>query len=239
MTSSDYRARARQMLSGKWGMAILITLVAGILGGLATSASGSVNFEFDNETITYLPKIVRTYLIIAASVGGVLGILQFVIGNTVQLGYCKYLLKLHDGMDGELKDLFSEFDRFGDAFVMGLLRAIYTFLWTMLFIIPGIIAVYKYAMAPFILLENPGMKANDAITASKEMMDGHKGELFCLELSFIGWMVLSALTMGIGYLFVAPYINAAYAAFYRNIDGFVPPVQRTPVVDEGEPVNPW
>lgn len=232
MCSSDYRARARQMLSGKWGMAILVTLVAGLLGGLAAGASGSTSLDIDAETIAKFPEFIQTYFMFAASVGGVLGFIQFVIGTTVQLGYSKYLLKLHDGEEAELRDLFSEFHRFGDAFVMGLLRSLYTFLWTLLFIIPGIIAAYKYAMAHFILLENPGMKPKDAITASKEMMDGHKFELFCLGLSFFGWSLLCIMTLGIGSLWLNPYVNASYAAFYRQIGN-------PPVCDATEPTNPW
>lgn len=239
MTASDYRAKAREILSGKWGMAILITLVAAILGGLATSASGSIQFENDVVDLKNLPDIIRTYLIVAASIGGVLGIIQFVIGGTVQLGYCKYLLKLHDGGDGEVKDLFSEFNRFGDGFILRLLTGLYVFLWSLLFVIPGIVAAYKYAMAPFIMAENPGMTANEAITASKEMMDGHKFELFCLELSFLGWSILTVFTLGIGSLWLNPYINMAFAAFYRNIGGFIPPAWQKPAFEPGEQSNPW
>lgn len=239
MTASDYRAKAREILSGKWGMAILITLVAGILGGLATNASGSIQFENDVGDLKNLPDIIRTYLIVAASIGGVLGIIQFAIGGTVQLGYCKYLLKLHDGGDGEVKDLFSEFNRFGDGFILRLLTGLYVFLWSLLFVIPGIVAAYKYAMAPFIMAENPGMTANEAITASKEMMDGHKFELFCLELSFLGWSILTVFTLGIGSLWLNPYINMAFTAFYRNIGGFIPPAWQKPAFEPGEQSNPW
>ena len=217
MYASDYRARAREMLSGKWGMAILVTLIAGILGGLVATGGGTFDLEIKGDDLQHLPESVRAYLAYAASAAGVLGFIQFILGGTVQLGYCKYLLKLHDGEEGEMKDLFSQFDRFGDGFVLSLLTAIYVSLWSLLFIIPGIVAIYKYAMAPFILLENPGMKPNDAITASKEMMDGNKGALFCLGFSFIGWSILCALTLGIGTLWLNPYINASYAAFYRNL----------------------
>lgn len=239
MCASDYRARAREMLSGKWGMAILITLIAGVLGGVVTSSGGSVNAELDEETLRNLPDFIITYLKIAVSIGSMLALVQFILGGTVRLGYCKYLLKLHDGEEGELKDLFSEFSRFGDGFVLSLLTAIYTFLWSLLFVIPGIIAGYKYAMAPYILAENPGMKPNEAITASKEMMDGHKFELFCLELSFIGWNLLCILTLGIGSLWISPYLNCAYAAFYRENSSFTywPSGEDSFVSDR--PQDPW
>ncbi len=221
MTSiSDYRAKARQILQGRWNMVLVVTLVAALLGGLLTgSMGGSANL--DTDVLQQLPdgvqRVLAIYLLVAGSIGTVLGLVQFIVGGTVQLGYCKYLLKLHDGEEGELKDLFSEFDRFGDGFILSLLTSIYIFLWTLLFIIPGIIAALKYAMAPFIMAENPGMKPSEAITASKEMMDGHKADLFTLDLSFIGWAILSALTLGIGSLWLNPYMNMSYAVFYRDL----------------------
>jgi len=241
MCYSDIRARARQMLSGKWGMAILTTFVAAVLGGLVMSGGVSINFnqEKDSEVLQRLPNVVKSYFAIAASVGGILGLAQFILGGVVRLGYCKYLLKLHDGEDADIKDLFSEFDRFADGFVLSLLQSIYIFLWTLLFIIPGIVATYKYAMAPFILLENPGMRPNDAITKSKQMMDGRKLDLFCLVWSFFGWILLSVLTLGIGELWLNPYMNASYAAFYREISYTAPQNPTTPAFDPQEPKNPW
>ena len=129
-------------------------------------------------------------------------------------------------------DLFSQFDRFGTGFAQQFLRALYTCLWSLLLVIPGIVKGLSYAMTPFILEEHPEMTASEAIKASMKLMDGHKMDLFILGLSFIGWSLLACLTMGIGFLFLNPYINAAYAAFYRSISGqrqearsYVPPVE--------------
>ena len=82
--------------------------------------------------------------------------------------------------------------------------------------IPGIIKSLGYAMTPFLMAENPYLTASEAIKLSQEKMRGHKGELFWLGLTFIGWSILATLTGGIGYFFLNPYINAAYAAFYRD-----------------------
>lgn len=218
--SSYYRLKAREALSGKWGIAVLAALIAGLLGGLV-SGGLSTNIEVDEEILAELPQIVRNYLIIAASIGSILGFVQFILGGVVHLGYCSFLLKMHDGQDVEIKDLFSMFHRFADGLCLHLLRSLYIFLWTLLFIIPGIVASLKYAMAGFIMVEDPTLNANQAITASKQMMDGHKGELFILDLSFIGWGLLNILTLGIGSLWLNPYMNASYAAFYRNISSRV------------------
>lgn len=233
MYLSEIRSDARYSLKGNWGMAILVTLIAGILGGLVT---GSTSFnlqleEGDLEMLSRLPKIFRTYLLVAASIGGVLATVQFVIGTVVQTGFARYLLNLHDGKPAELRDLFSGFQHFGTIFVAGLLRAVYIFLWTLLFIIPGIIATLRYAMVPFVLAENPGMDARKALETSKYLMDGNKGDLFVLNLTFIGWALLSALTMGIGNLWLQPYINMSYAVFFRRL--YAPNVD--PVVEEASP----
>ena len=217
MTSSCIRSRARQTLEGKWGVAVLAAFLAALLGGLATGNGFSI--EIDEDWLKSLPRIVRAYLGVALSVGGILGLAQFILGGVVQLGYSRFLLDMHDGKEAEVSDLFSQFDRFGDGFCLNLLRGIFIFLWSLLLVIPGIVASFSYSMAHFIMVENPNMTASEALKASKELMDGHKWDLFCLNLSFIGWILLCILTLGIGYLWLEPYMNAAHAAFYRSIRG--------------------
>jgi uncharacterized membrane protein len=146
-----------------------------------------------------------------------LSLAQFLISGVVQLGYVQFLLKQYKNGTGDFADLFSQFNRFGQGFAQMFLRGLYIFLWSLLFVIPGIIKTYSYAMTPFIMAENPHMSASEAIAVSKVIMDGHKWELFCLEFSFIGWMFLSVLSCGIGFLFLTPYMNAALAAFYKGI----------------------
>lgn len=217
MSSSDLRYRARRALEGKWGIAVLAGFLAALFGGLATG--GGISLDIDEEIIQKAPKVILPILAMIVSVGGVLSLVQFILGGPVQLGYSKFLLKMHDGEEADVKDLFSQFDRFGDGFLLSLLRGLFIALWTLLLIVPGIVKTYSYSMAHFIMAENPGMTPTEAITASKQLMDGHKLELFLLDLSFIGWALLSALTLGIGSLWLVPYRNAAQAAFYRDIAG--------------------
>ena len=124
----------------------------------------------------------------------------------------------------EFNDLFRAFDsNFGNPLVMGLLQTIFIFLWSLLFVIPGIVASYRYSMAPYILADNPEMDGKAALDSSKKLMYGKKGKLFCLHLSFIGWIILSAFTFGILYIcYVAPYMQAATTAFYESIKYEVP-----------------
>lgn len=215
MEARELRAIARENLAGNWGLSIGVTLIAGLLGGMITGSS--FNIDIDTELLAELPYFVQRILAIYASIAGILSLVNFVIGGTVQLGYAQYLLKQYDKANFEFNDLFSQFYRFGQGFAQAFLRGLYTFLWSLLFIIPGIVKGLAYSMTPFIMAENPDMTASEAITASKEMMDGHKGELFWLGLTFIGWELLSALTLGIGSLFLNPYMNASFAAFYRYV----------------------
>ena len=96
------------------------------------------------------------------------------------------------------------------------LQTLYVLLWTLLLIIPGIVAGYSYAMTPYILAENPDLTASEAISRSKEMMEGNRMDLFVLELTFIGWELLCILTLGIGNLWLGPYKAAAKAAFMQE-----------------------
>ena len=105
----------------------------------------------------------------------------------------------------------------GRIFVTMLLQAVYTILWSLLLVIPGIIKSYSYAMTSFILKDEPEMKNNAAIEKSMAMMEGNKMKLFMLDLSFIGWAILCIFTLGIGLLFLQPYVAISRAAFYEDL----------------------
>ena len=232
MTSSELRAIARRNLEGTWGISVGVALVAALLGGLIVGTGSNINFNFNEDTVRNLPPIFWTVLLPLVSLAGLLGIVSFILGGTVELGYAKFLLKQYDRKQLQFSDLFSQFERFGTGFAQKLLRTLYTCLWALLLVIPGIVKGLSYAMTPFILEEHPEMTASEAIKASMRLMDGHKMDLFILGLTFIGWQILACLTMGIGFLFLNPYMNAAYAAFYRSIStgrqearAYVPPVE--------------
>ena len=227
MVYSEIRRQARENLRGHWGQAVGAAFIAGLLGGSITSSGGSAGGSagsssgaFDLEAFQALPPEVIHITTTILGVVGLLVLVGFIIGGTIQLGYSVYLLKQYHHQETKISDLFSQFFRFGTGFAQQFLVGLYTFLWSLLFIIPGIIKSFSYAMTPFILADDPNLTANQAITRSRELMNGHKWELFILTLTFIGWDILGALTCGIGLLWVAPYKNAAYAAFYRQIAGY-------------------
>ena len=117
----------------------------------------------------------------------------------------------------DIDRLFAGYRQFGRIFVAYLLIFVYTFLWTLLFIIPGIVKSYSYAMTPYILADHPELSGEQAISRSMAMMQGNKLRLFLLHLSFIGWAILATLTCGIGFLWLYPYIYASMAVFYEDV----------------------
>lgn len=118
----------------------------------------------------------------------------------------------------QLESMFTVYrDNFLKAFLVPLLQGLFVFLWSLLFVIPGVIMAYAYSMAIYVANDNPEMQAMDAIRKSRELMDGHKWDLFVLDLSFIGWIFLCLLTCGIGFFFLAPYIEMAHVEFYREL----------------------
>lgn len=226
--AADFRAKAREALNGNWGKAIGTGFVASLLGaGTTVAASGGSSNSSDSsyDSIADLDGVIPTefqvgFLVILSVLtftAIAFAILHFVIGGAITLGYVKFNLSLVDHKPASFAQLFSEFHRLGQGLLMQLLRNIYTFLWALLLLIPGIYASYGYAMTPYILLENPELTANEAIGKSKELMHGNRWRLFCLEISFIGWALLSLFTCGLGYFALYPYMEASYAAFYREI----------------------
>lgn len=147
------------------------------------------------------------------------GIVTFIFGGTLYLGYLLIIKKAISNVEPEARDLFSGFgNNLGESVVTYVLQNIYIILWTLLLIIPGIIKSYSYACALY-LIEDEGLSGNAAITRSREIMNGHKWELFCLQLSYIGWLILCCLTFGILFLWVGPKMEAAQYMFYRHITG--------------------
>jgi uncharacterized membrane protein len=222
MTYSDYRRVARENLRGNWPLSIGVCAIACILGGMSVGGSFIPEFSFridgqDISNINDLLNLITPAAFSAFGLGSLLALTSLVIGGTIELGFAQYLLKQYNHANFALHDLFSRFDRFGQGFAQKFLRGLYTILWSFLFIIPGIVKSYAYAMTPFIMAENPELSANEAIAASEELMDGHKGELFTLDLTFLGWSILAILSFNLGHLALNPYRNAAYAAFYKDL----------------------
>ena len=206
--NSELRAQARERLEGKWGTFVLMTFLMLVI-----------------QTILQIPGYIGSLLEIL-SPENVLASLSFSnISNILSLlalplswGLTVSLLRNHREESVDLENLFDGFrgGRYTRVFCALFLVNLFTFLWALLLIIPGIMKAFSYALTPYIVMDEPELTARQAITRSCEIMEGRRWKLFCLYLSFIGWGILSLLTFGIGFLWLAPYMNASIAAFYED-----------------------
>ena len=213
-SASDYRSMARRALKNFWWLAVGVTLLATVLGG----GTSSFTVSFQNSDISrYYPEAMRRFTHVLVPVASVLAMGQFVLRGSISIGHDRFCLKLVDGEQAQFDDLFSAFDIFGSAFVLNLLIALKVFAWSLLFVIPGIVKAYSYSMAYYIKLDHPDYGWNACITASRQLMDGHKWEKFVLDLSFLGWIIVGSLCLGVGTLWVTPYMEAANAQFYEYV----------------------
>ena len=192
--AKEFRRQAWNSIRGKWGTLVITYLVYLVIFGCVGALSA-------------IP-----------SLGAVLGsIVTLIITGPFSLGLSIISLNIVRGDNVTVNNLFVGFKRFLDAFLANLINGILIALWSLLFIIPGIIKGYSYSMTYYILADNPSMTANDARKKSMDIMRGNKWRLFCLQLSFIGWLLLCVLTLGILTLWISPYIQTATAAFYEDI----------------------
>ena len=142
----------------------------------------------------------------------------WIVSGIVSVGGVAFMLELSREKKGNVETLLAGVKNGAvNNILAGILVSVFTLLWSVLFIIPGIIMSYAYSMTFYILADNPNMSATDAIKASKAMMTGNKWRYFCLQFSFIGWILLSVLTGGILMIWVTPYISMASAEFYESI----------------------
>ena len=203
----DYELKqiALSKLKGKWFSAVMVCLVAAII-------TESVSFTMS------MKDIFNSTGTIAENTSFNFGsLISLLLGGPVSLGLAGYFLNLLRDERAGFEDLLEGFRSFGKAFLLYVLIEVKTLLWTLLLIIPGIIASFRYAMSFYVLKDNPGISATDAIEASKEMMKGNKGRLFFLYFSFLGWAILSLITFGLGFLWLTPYVKASVAAFYEDL----------------------
>ncbi|MBO4596661.1 MAG: DUF975 family protein [Bacteroidaceae bacterium] len=211
--SSELKDIALSALRGNWGRALVLPIVFFLIVAVFYAAFFCITFfsvynsggEDHLASLMVLPValpfalIAFIFIVVTYVFGMQMTFVDFVRGNN-------QALKVSDAFSFGFKNL-------GVIF----LRLLYIYAWSLLLYIPGIIKAYSYAMTPYIVKDNPGIGADAAIHASRELMRGHKLDLFVLQLTFIGWYFLSYFTCGIGFLFLISYYQATEAAFYQNL----------------------
>ena len=210
MNRAELKSDAKLKLKGKYGILFAIMLIIGLISGVA----GAIL-----SLIPYVGSLISTIIITPA----------------FALSTIRVYLAVTAGETPEVKDAFSGFDDFWSAFKVTFLVGLYTFLWSLLFIIPGIVKTYAYSMSMYILAENKGKGARECIKESMEMTYGHKMELFVLSLSFIGWSLLGVLTLGIGYIWIIPYMQATFTNAYKSLKPQQPELPEAPAEEDNAP----
>lgn len=193
------KQKAKESLNGKYADAVIVILITGILGGIAGLFTGI------GEELKLIPL-------------QVLGeVISFVITCLISFGSLSFYLKISRNEEVTYKELFSKTNMFIPYLLISLLTGIFTFFWSLLFIIPGIIAAISYSQCFLIALENPAVDPMEAIKESKKLMEGHKMDYFLLNLSFIGWMILGIFTFGLLYFWLIPYMSVTQMNFYNAL----------------------
>lgn len=200
-------ASARESLRGKWSLAIGVFLV----------------YVLMTSIVNGIPRV-----------GGLAALL---IAGPLMLGVAIFSLALSRNQEAKFEQLFKGFNNFTTAFVTYFLMVLFILLWSLLLIVPGIIAALSYAMTFYILADDGSIGAMEALKKSKGMMYGYKWKYFCLGLRFFGWAILCLFTLGIGFLWLIPYIQVTIAKFYDDLKG---EGQAAPVIPEAvsEPASP-
>lgn len=192
MDRAALKSAAKQQIRGKIGVLFIITLIIAIVSVGASLLLGLIPV-----------------------VGSIIA--SFIITPAFTLSIYRVYLNMLNGYQPSVGDAFSGFDDFWSAFKVNFLVGLFTFLWSLLLVIPGIVKSFAYSMSMYILAENKGKAALECINESKAITNGHKMELFVLGLSFIGWILLVLVTFGIAAIWVAPYIQATMANAYRSL----------------------
>ncbi|MBO0412985.1 DUF975 family protein [Enterococcus hulanensis] len=231
-TTAELKAEAKAALKGQWGQAVILNLIPTLLTVAVmffVVLSGVIWFFIHGSGGDMITSVADYHQNNAS--GGGTSLVTMIISALFMSGISWTYLDLLRGERTQIEPLKDAFRGFQGVFIGGvillaLLTNIFTTLWTFLFVIPGIVKAYAYSQSYFIYydqIQQTGEKPKvlDTITASRRLMDGHKGRLFWLDLTFIGWYFLVALTLGIAYLWVAPYISATKAAFYEDLQAHI------------------
>ena len=242
--NTDYKNAALAALKGNWGKAVLVAVIFMSITYIAIGPYAYQTVKVQTYVRENMPQVTSgtglgsamreameatltmsqdpEYISMQTKTQGSMGLyylLLFFVIMPLAVGYLNTFRKLLVQGDNALPENMYKFATTNYWHkVWGMfLTYVFVFLWSLLLVIPGIIKMFSYAMTPFILEEYPELSANEAIDRSRAMMKGHKFDLFWLLLSFIGWGILCVITLGIGFLWLTPYMETSMAAFYEDL----------------------
>jgi len=224
--NSELRAYARAQLKGVWGGMVFTFFIYFLIYLPFNSFSflDSIVNSVDNTffylriyLLNFLDRNMPGFAPSISPISNVLTIAMLIAAGPFALGFAGFFLKRIRGEQIAVENIFDGFTRFFPSFLVMFFTGLFTVLWSLLLIVPGIIKAFGYSMAFYIMYDNPEIKPLEALKKSQIMMKGYKMKLFLLELSFIGWIVLAFLSFGLGFLWLNPYMYLSIANFYENL----------------------
>ena len=236
-TRAQLKTQAKEAMRGHRPSAFLVTLVLMVILVALEFLSYKVTFPgvgyFELMEMMETSDFDTLYSMQSGGIGQLLSLAIDIMTLMIQIGFVIFCLRVSRGMEAGYGDLFDSFGMFFKFLLLNILIGVFTFLWSLLFVIPGIIASYRYSMAVYILIDNPEYSPMECIRLSKEMMHGHKWELFVLHLSFILWFFLCIIPVAA--IYVMPYVHLTEANFYNALSGSVMEAGYTPVDRDRDP----
>jgi uncharacterized membrane protein len=215
---AEFKIKAKEKLNGNWPTLIIITLIVFIVTGMGS------------ENVKDLPSGVSV-----SYRGNIGSLISLILSGPIALGVANFYLRLVEKSEVRIERFFDGFKNFLNAFILHVVTTLFIVLWTLLFIIPGIIAAIRYSMAFLIMSENPDTTPMEAINKSKILMAGHKMEYFSFLISFIGWVLVGLITFGLGFFYLYPYFNASKIYFYKTLLGEEIPDKGEYIVESKKP----
>ena len=221
---SEVKEIGKSKFKANYWPCVLVAVLMGLFtAGSSASVSSKVqetdlNASFNSLTPEQQAAVIAVVVGAVLVVVGISLVVKIFLANPIELGGSLFFKQNVEETPASLDLLKAGFQNYGHTFATLLLRDVFTLLWCLLLLIPGIVAAYAYRMVPFILAENPDMPAREVIARSREMMRGNKWRAFVLDLSVLGWIILGVVTLGLGLVFwTEPYIKSADAALYVKL----------------------
>ena len=218
-TIREMKERGKAAFKANYWPCVLVALLMGLFTATATATyrtDSSTEFQYAVQSgdKAAIVALVGAFVLVA----GIGLVIKIFLVNPIKLGGVHFFTENIEAGPMPVGAIKSGFQNYGHNFVVLLLQDVYLTLWFLLLIVPGLIKAYSYRMVPYILAEHPEFSATEVITRSREMMNGHKWQAFKLDLSFLGWILLGTLTLGLVNVFwTAPYMESAQAALYLKL----------------------
>ena len=219
-TVGEIKARGKEAFKANYWNSVLVAVLLSIFtAGTATVTRNETSTEELQAQISTLdPLALKILLGVLLSIAVISILLRIFLFNPLEVGGYRFFKKNVAEGNASVSTIGEGFSDYGHVFITLFLKDLFLALWTCLFFIPGLIKGYSYRMVPYIIKDNPELSATEVITKSRKLMNGHKWHAFVLDLSFIGWFILAAITCGlVGIFWTKPYYENTNAALYVEL----------------------